>query len=231
MINTRYSVDRNGRNPTVSLHAEESQRSIPERHTIYRTTTRNISGRFLQGGKDACPCPGLVDSQEDPRSSEFDESSVGTASSVDEWTSGESMDGWPAKSRPLFKSRFCSPPQNWWFFSTANRPCNPPAQQPMNILFKGPYFLQRRKNWGRAHYHTGARARRYNIAAFWAILYCLAPGPRVSPHQLFYAEQERAIHTHITHTLILTLCFSFDLFIFCPPSFLFYPSVSGFFCF
>jgi hypothetical protein len=55
--------------------------------------------------------------------------------------------------------------------------------------------------------YTGARARRYNIAASLAILYCLAPGPRVSPHQLFYVEQERAIHTH-------TLSHSHPLFFF-----------------
>jgi hypothetical protein len=83
-------------------------------------------------------------------------------------------------------------------------------------------------------YCTGAHARQYNIAASWAMLYCLAPGPRVSPHFLFsFKWAKAAAHTH-THTfsLIFTLS-SFDLFIFCTLSlsfflsFFLYPSVSG----
>ncbi len=83
---------------------------------------------------------------------------------------------------------------------------------------------------------TWARAGRYNIAASWTILYCLTPGPRVSPHQLFSFERERAIqlndrwnksfvfstkkkkkytYTSQTLSLILTLSSSFDLSLSC----------------
>ncbi len=69
---------------------------------------------------------------------------------------------------------------------------------------------------------TGARTRRYNIAASWVILYCLTPGPHVSPHPIFPFKRERAGHTH---TLFLSLFHSHSLFffffnLFCSPFFL-----------
>ncbi len=91
----------------------------------------------------------------------------------------------------------------------------------------------RRANGFAVQYYTGARTRRYNIAASWAVMYCLTPGPRVSLHHSFSFQQKKASHT--VHTLslsssiflILIFSSSFCLFIFCSPSSFLAPS----FCF
>jgi hypothetical protein len=76
--------------------------------------------------------------------------------------------------------------------------------------------------------NTRARTQEYNIAASWAILYFLTPGPCVSPHHLFYFEmvlEEREQHTQsfsFSHLLLIYLNFAL------PLSFLLYSSaVSG----
>jgi hypothetical protein len=67
----------------------------------------------------------------------------------------------------------------------------------------------------------GARTRQYNIAASWVILYCLTPGPHVSPHHLFPFEQERAAaHTHSLSLSYSHCLFFLNLFILCCPFFL-----------